>query len=171
LLPLAAALIVASVLVASAGAAIGLNPASTGYDVVVAPEPNSAALVDAPAQGADSGRSNGLAPLTGTTIALEPVVVASGTCEAVYYSVGQRTANGETFDPTALTAAHRSLPFGTQVRVTNLATGASVVVRINDRAEMRSSRCLDLSVGAFAAIASPSQGVADVRYEVLAPAS
>lgn len=94
-------------------------------------------------------------------------VVETGTCGASFYSEGQRTANGEWFDPDAYTAASKTLPFDTRVRVTNKANGKSVVVRINDRGPYVSGRCLDLSKAAFAAIANPSSGVITVRYEVL----
>jgi rare lipoprotein A len=95
-------------------------------------------------------------------------VTSSGTCGVSYYSDGQRTANGEQFDPNAFTAAHKSLPFNTRVRVTNPANGKSVVVRINDRGPYVSGRCLDLSRAAFAAIASLGAGVLPAaRYEVL----
>lgn len=96
-----------------------------------------------------------------------PTVVSGGTCQASYYSDGQKTADGETFDPNAYTAAHRTLPFNTRVRVTNTANGKSVVVRINDRGPYVSGRCLDLSRAAFGAIASYSSGVVTVKYEVL----
>lgn len=65
---------------------------------------------------------------------------------------GHRTANGERFNPGALTAAHRSLPFGTHVRVTNNSTGRSVVVRINDRGPFVGGRSIDLAHGAARAI-------------------
>jgi rare lipoprotein A len=94
-------------------------------------------------------------------------VVATGTCQASYYGEGQGTASGEEFDPTDLTAAHKTLPFGTRVRVTNVATGKSVTVRINDRGPYIEGRCLDLSTAAFEKIANLSSGVAKVRYEVL----
>ena len=58
---------------------------------------------------------------------------------------GQRTANGETHDQNALVAAHRSLPFGTRVRVTNQQNGKQVVVRINDRGPFRRGRIIDVS--------------------------
>ncbi|ASW53007.1 septal ring lytic transglycosylase RlpA family protein [Plantactinospora sp. KBS50] len=96
-----------------------------------------------------------------------PTVVSSGTCGASFYDEGQMTANGETFDPDALTAAHKTLPFDTRVRVTNPATGKSVTVRINDRGPYIDGRCLDLSRAAFADIASLSQGEVTVKYEVL----
>ena len=67
---------------------------------------------------------------------------------ASYYKSGKRTANGERFNPNGLTAAHRSLPFGTRVQVTNMKTGRSVVVRINDRGPFVGRRVIDLSYGA-----------------------
>jgi len=89
------------------------------------------------------------------------------TCKASFYDEGQQTANGERFDPNALTAAHKTLKFNTRVRVTNPSTGKSVVVRINDRGPFVAGRCLDLSRAAFATIGSVSAGVMTVRYEVL----
>jgi rare lipoprotein A len=65
---------------------------------------------------------------------------------------GKRTANGETFNTNALTAAHKTLPFGTQVQVTNERTGKSVVVRINDRGPYAHGRVIDLSKAAAAAV-------------------
>lgn len=96
-----------------------------------------------------------------------PKVVSSGSCGASFYEEGQLTATGETFDPEALTAAHRTLPFDTRVRVTNPANGRSVIVRINDRGPYVDGRCIDLSRAAFRAIASLDLGHVDVRYEVL----
>jgi len=95
-------------------------------------------------------------------------VIASGSCGASFYDEGQLTANGENFNPAGLTAAHKSLPFNSQVRVTNIANGKSVTVRINDRGPFVSGRCLDLSKAAFGSIANTGTGVIDVRYEVLA---
>lgn len=80
---------------------------------------------------------------------------------------GNPTASGERFNQYALTAAHRSLAFGTQVRVTNINNGRSVVVRINDRGPFTGGRILDLSRGAAQAIGVVSSGVAPVRLEVL----
>jgi rare lipoprotein A len=94
-------------------------------------------------------------------------VSSSGTCGASFYSDGQRTANGENFDPNAFTAAHKTLPFNTRVRVTNQANGKSTTVRINDRGPYAGGRCLDLSRASFAAIANVSAGVITVKYEVL----
>ncbi|MFF0231564.1 septal ring lytic transglycosylase RlpA family protein [Micromonospora sp. NPDC005254] len=91
----------------------------------------------------------------------------SGSCGASFYSDGQLTANGESFNPNELTAAHKTLPFNTKVRVTNPSSGKSVVVRINDRGPFIDGRCLDLSRAAFATIASTDVGALTVRYEVL----
>ena len=80
---------------------------------------------------------------------------------------GSRTASGERFDPAAYTAAHRTLPFGTRVRVTFLKTGKSTVVRINDRGPYSSSRVIDISGAAAAEIGLKSSGVGKVTLEIL----
>ena len=80
---------------------------------------------------------------------------------------GRPTASGEPFDMTALSAAHRTLPFGTLVRVTNRANGLSVVVRINDRGPAEPGRIIDLSRAAASAIGLRRKGVGRVRIEVL----
>lgn len=76
---------------------------------------------------------------------------------------GRPTANGEIFDPRGLTAAHRTLPFGTRVRVVNLETGRSVIVRINDRGPFAHGRIIDLSRAAAEAVGLIASGVAQVR--------
>lgn len=80
---------------------------------------------------------------------------------------GNRTANGEVFRPGTLTAAHRTLPFGTMVRVTNLNNGRSTVVRINDRGPFSGNRVIDLGHGAAQQVGLVSSGLAPVRLEVL----
>lgn len=80
---------------------------------------------------------------------------------------GRLTANGEVFDTNELTAAHRTLPFGTIVRVENLATQRSVVVRINDRGPFVDDRVIDLSRAAADAIGLTSAGVAPVRLVIV----
>lgn len=80
---------------------------------------------------------------------------------------GRRTASGERFNQHALTAAHRSLPFGTRVKVTNLRNGRSVVVRINDRGPHIRGRIIDLSAGAASAIGVKSSGIATISMQVL----
>lgn len=83
----------------------------------------------------------------GTTLALAafagPASASGGM--ASWYAHGRKTANGERFNPGAMTAAHRSLPFGTHVRVTNANNGRSVVVRINDRGPFVRGRVIDLA--------------------------
>ena len=78
-----------------------------------------------------------------------------------------RTASGERFEPASLTAAHRNLPLGTVVRVTDLATGRSVVVRVNDREPPHGRRCIDLSEGAATALGIHHRGVAHVTITAL----
>lgn len=80
---------------------------------------------------------------------------------------GNRTANGEVFRPGTLTAAHRTLPFGTRVRVTNLNNGRSAVVRINDRGPFVGNRVIDLGHGAAQELGVISSGLAPVKLEVL----
>lgn len=80
---------------------------------------------------------------------------------------GRRTASGERFDPEALTMAHPRLPFGTQVRVTNLSNGKSVTVRVNDRGPTVPSRIADVSTAAARELEMIEAGVVEARLEVL----
>jgi len=84
-----------------------------------------------------------------------------------YDGSGNRTASGQRFNPEGMTAAHRSLPFGTQVRVTNTRNGRSVVLRINDRGPFIRGRIIDVSAGAARILGMMSSGVALVHIEVL----
>jgi rare lipoprotein A len=89
---------------------------------------------------------------------------------ASYYAHGhhgRRTASGERFDMGEMTAAHRTLPFGTRVRVTNLDNGRQAVVRINDRGPFRKGRILDVSYAAARKLGFARRGLARVRLEVL----
>lgn len=87
---------------------------------------------------------------------------------AAWYSMpGAHTANGERMDPRRMTAAHRTLPFGTEVRVTNLENGESVTVVINDRGPFGGGRIIDLSRGAAAEIDMIRSGVVPVRLTVV----
>jgi len=79
----------------------------------------------------------------------------------------RRTASGEPFNPMALTAAHKTLPLGSRVRVTNLRNGRSVVVRINDRGPYHGNRGIDVSKEAARQLRMVSQGVAKVKIEEL----
>lgn len=80
---------------------------------------------------------------------------------------GRKTASGEIFRNDKLTAAHRTLPFGTKVKLINPANGKSVVVTINDRGPFHASRLLDVSKAAFASLADPGVGKIAIEYEVL----
>lgn len=89
---------------------------------------------------------------------------------ASYYGrelAGNRTASGERFDPGQLTAAHRSLPFGSRVRVTNTANGDSVIVRINDRGPFSHGRVIDVSHAAAREIGMHRSGTARVKLALL----
>lgn len=86
---------------------------------------------------------------------------------ASYYSEGTRTASGERFNPQELTAAHPSLPFGTRLRVTNLSTGRSVVVRVNDRGPFVPGRVVDVSYSAAASLGMTEKGTAKVKLDVV----
>ena len=91
---------------------------------------------------------------------------ASAQCgRASWYSLHSRTASGERMNPGALTAAHRSLPFGTKVKVTNVETGRFVIVRINDRGPFIKGRIIDLTPAGAKAIGST--GLAMVSLTVL----
>ena len=86
---------------------------------------------------------------------------------ASYYWQAQKTATGETFDKMAMTAAHKTLPFGTRVRVTHQGNGRSVVVRINDRGPFKAGRVIDLSYAAAGAIDMRDKGLAPVRLDIV----
>jgi rare lipoprotein A len=114
------------------------------------------------------------APLTAILVGAAACVAISATeasasgvmhGKASWYKHGKRTASGEAFNPGGLTAAHRSLPFGTRVRVVNKNNGRSVVVRINDRGPFIGGRIIDLSRGAAQSIGVA--GVAAVALQVL----
>jgi rare lipoprotein A len=86
---------------------------------------------------------------------------------ASFYRSGKFTASGEKFNPGGMTAAHRTLPFGTKVRVTNVQTGKAVVVRINDRGPFIRGRIIDLAYGAARTVGLLGTGIAKVRLEIL----
>lgn len=93
-----------------------------------------------------------------------------GSGMASYFSremAGNRTANGERCDPDTLTAAHRTAPFGSRIRVTSLTTGKSVIVRVNDRGPFRGGRVIDLSHAAAREIGMHRSGTAKVSLALL----
>jgi rare lipoprotein A len=94
----------------------------------------------------------------------------SQTGEASWYGTqhqGKRTASGEIFDQRLFTAAHRTLPFGSKIKVTNLANGKSVEVKVNDRGPFAEDLIIDLSEAAAKALGFLQSGKATVRLELL----
>ncbi|MER0239933.1 septal ring lytic transglycosylase RlpA family protein [Fulvimarina sp. MAC8] len=105
-----------------------------------------------------------------TVVMTETAAAASAGGHASYYGKrfhGRTTANGEKFNMNAMTAAHKTLPFGTKVKVTNRNNGKSVVVRINDRGPYIGGRVIDLSRGAAAKIGMLNSGTANVSIDIL----
>lgn len=96
-----------------------------------------------------------------------PVRADTSTGVASYYWQGQKTASGERFNPSDLTAAHRSFPFGTKVRVTNLRNGKSIVVRINDRGPFIRGRIIDVSRAAAHHLGFTGRGLTRVSLSVV----
>jgi rare lipoprotein A len=144
-------------------------------DTTVAPEPSIAIPVQRPNQPTIPTQSPlpAVTPIpaqpTGAIQPPQPKVVATQTGQASWYGIegGPKTANGERYNPEGLTAAHRTLPFGTKVRVTSLKTGLAVTLRINDRGPFHSRRILDVSAGAAAAIGIKNDGIGEVKMEIL----
>jgi len=169
LLPAAAALTITGILIGGTGAAMQLAAGSdnTNVDIAANYDPADYIPADLAAQADRTSRYEARVPAP-VAPPPPPAVVSTGNCKASYYSTGNRTASGETFDPAGLTTASKNLPFGSKLRVTNQANGKSVVVRVNDRGPYVAGRCLSLSRTAFATIASPDTGVVNVTYEVLA---
>ena len=99
--------------------------------------------------------------------AAKPAALTDGAVGiASFYKYEAKTASGEQFNPSALTAAHRTLPFGTRLRVTNVATGQSVTVRVNDRGPFIPGRVVDVSHSAAKVLGMIDRGVAQVKLEV-----
>ncbi|HEX4738698.1 MAG TPA: septal ring lytic transglycosylase RlpA family protein [Allosphingosinicella sp.] len=141
---------------------IGLMSAAPAQAIDLAASPKLQSLESAVAQAFNDSVTMPQAPQQ----SFETV----GQGEASYYGnelAGNRTASGERFDPHAFTCAHRSLPLGTLVRVTNLSNGRSVLVRVNDRGPFIHSRILDMSVAAARDIDMVRTGKAMVRLEVV----
>jgi rare lipoprotein A len=166
---------------------IGLQVAVVAGLIGLAPlGASTAAAPDAGAAGADPAMSAAvieLVPLQPsaevTAPVFEPAVeapsapqeTAIGSGSASYYAAkfhGRRTANGETFDNTGMTAAHRTLPFGSLVRVSNPANGKSVVVRINDRGPFTRGREIDVSRAAAEELGLIARGHATVELALIA---
>ncbi|MEL6487108.1 MAG: septal ring lytic transglycosylase RlpA family protein [Pseudomonadota bacterium] len=134
--------------------------------------PFAAAFAALPAPSPIIGPAPGAVDLTLVEPPRGPLILRTlGTRTASYYGKrfhGRLTANGERFDMNAMTAAHKTLPFGTRVLVTNPANGRSVTVRINDRGPFIPGRTIDLSRAAAQAIGMIRKGHARVRLDILA---
>lgn len=120
-----------------------------------------------PAPDTSTGAQPAPAPPTAKKSPAGPAKLPQ-TGQASWYGAqhhGKRTASGTPYDQTALTAAHRSLPFGTRIKVTNLANGKSVEVEINDRGPYAGNRIIDLSRAAAEALGMIESGTATVRLE------
>jgi rare lipoprotein A len=100
-----------------------------------------------------------------TMSAAVPASAASQCGTASWYAPHSRTASGERMNPAAMTAAHRSLPFGTRIKVTNQRNGKAVLVRVNDRGPFVKGRVLDLSKAAAAALGFVSSGHTKICME------
>ncbi|WP_081657319.1 septal ring lytic transglycosylase RlpA family protein [Pseudovibrio exalbescens] len=97
---------------------------------------------------------------------------ASAQCgKASWYALTSRTASGEMANPNGMTAAHRTLPFGTMVKVTNLRNGKSVQVRINDRGPFVKGRVIDVTKAAAAKIGFVNSGITSVKVEIVGKGS
>jgi rare lipoprotein A len=104
-------------------------------------------------------------PFASNRNAAETTVASHGV--ASFYTEGTQTASGERFDTNELTAAHRTLPFGTRLRVTNVATGQSVTVRVNDRGPFIPGRDVDVSYSAAQTLGMVGGGIAKVKLDVV----
>ena len=158
-----ASLVAVPVSVAHAG-----NEKPTGIEASVGLASDNSAAVDLiPASAnAEMGLQSGAV----AELAQGDVAEALGAGEASWYGpgfAGRRTANGETFNPAELTAAHRTLPFGSLVRVTSSSNGKSVVVRINDRGPFHGDRVIDLSEAAAKEIGIKQRGSGNVDLALL----
>jgi rare lipoprotein A len=109
--------------------------------------------------------------LTSTVLAQSPAVGQKETGLAAVYSSrlnGHVTASGQVYSGSKLTAAHKTLPYGTKIKVTNPKNNKSVVVRVNDRGPVQAGRMLDLTPAAAARLGIPRNAMRDVTLEVVA---
>lgn len=132
-----------------------------GWRTVVIPEPVTASrTTPAPRPGVATASLPHRA-LVGPAHALNGI--------ASYYWQPQMTSSGERFDRRGMTAAHRTLPLGTRVKVTHVASGRTVVVRINDRGPFKPGRVIDLSEAAAEQLGMTAHGLAQVRIDLAPP--
>ena len=139
---------------------------------------NAAALVAAALFAGSAMSQSASAPAVASTTApaTAPAAAAADNAQGkvAWYGgkfAGRKTASGQRFNPAALTMAHRTLPFGTRVKVTNLKNNKSVVVRVNDRGPTTPDRIGDLSQAAAAKLRMLRSGVIEAKLEVLGTAA
>ena len=162
-----------SALSRAASLAVAALLCSAPAQAVDAPAPRLQSLEAAVASVTDEAPTTVETPAVGIKAqAVQQMFEAAGAGRASYYGrelEGNRTASGERFHAAAFTAAHRTLPLGTVLRVTNLSNGRSVIVRVNDRGPFVRCRLLDVSLAAAREIGMIGPGSADVRLEVVRP--
>jgi rare lipoprotein A len=158
-----------------AAALLGLAPlaassaAAPDASVPIEPATSAAVIELVPLQ--PTAEVTAPAPVEAPSAPSAPQETVMGRGSASYYAAkfdGRRTASGERFDNGAMTAAHRTLPFGTLVRVTNIANGRSVIVRINDRGPFTRGRMIDLSRAAAAELGLVTRGHGMVELALIA---
>ena len=156
------------VLALTVGTAVGASPNGEEFmvETIEESEPIKAIRVVAPVRALPVPPPRPVE--TESAVASKLIQVVQGA--ASWYGpgfYGRTTANGERFRKGTLTAAHRTLPFGTKVRVTNLSNGRSVVVRINDRGPFKYHRVIDLAHGAASQLRMMQAGEVPVKLEIL----
>lgn len=161
---------------ASLAAALFAAAAAALAQGASAPPINLPVLTPAPAAAPAPMAAPAAAPAPAPAAPAAAAAAAAGDVmegKVAYYGRkfnGRRTASGERFDSSALTMAHKTLPFGTRVKVTNLKNKRSVVVRVNDRGPTQPDRVGDLSLAAAQRIGATRAGVIDARLEVVGQA-
>nr|WP_238787652.1 septal ring lytic transglycosylase RlpA family protein [Thiospirillum jenense] len=109
-----------------------------------------------------------MSPLTAPAVAAGSDMIQNGVASYYHDSLdGNKTASGQRYDRNVLSAAHKTLPLGTRVRVTDVKTGKSVIVRVNDRGPFVRGRIIDLSWRAARQLRITKKGIAKVKVEVL----
>lgn len=164
-----AAVVTSAALLAAGGTAITVGAPSPSEAPSDAPNVAAAHVATTPVVSAtpDSAPAVPITPVSDVR-AEDGTPIAGG--EASYYGrelAGNPTASGEPFNPAELTAAHRTLPLGTRVRVTHAESGESVVVRVNDRGPFHDDRVIDVSRAAADSIGLTQSGTAEVELERL----
>jgi rare lipoprotein A len=161
----AAALTAAMLAACAQSSVVTDKPASLATSRQASPEPGRKASFVPNGRAAVATNEHQHHPFLANKHAVETPDASYGL--ASFYEHESQTASGEKFDAHELTAAHRSLPFGTRVRVTNVATGRSVTVRVNDRGPFVPGRIVDVSYSAAETLGIIGRGIAKVKLDVV----